>query len=71
MGKWVFCRHKERNTWEIPGGHREMGEAIELGVDELKDKGKKMMKQMGEEVKEEYQEMKDEVQENVDDMMNE
>ena len=29
MGKWVFCRHKERTTWEIPGGHREMGEAIE------------------------------------------
>ena len=28
-GKWVFCRHKERTTWEIPGGHREMGEAIE------------------------------------------
>ena len=27
--KWVFCRHKERNTWEIPGGHREPGEKIE------------------------------------------
>lgn len=26
--KWVFCRHKQRNTWEIPGGHRELGEAI-------------------------------------------
>mgnify|MGYP006922425427 CR=1 FL=1 len=22
-GKWVFCRHKERTTLEIPGGHRE------------------------------------------------
>ena len=21
-GKWVFCRHKERNTYEFPGGHR-------------------------------------------------
>ena len=21
-GKWVFCKHKERNTWEVPGGHR-------------------------------------------------
>lgn len=27
-GKWVFCKHKERNTYEIPGGHREAGEDI-------------------------------------------
>lgn len=27
--KWIFCRHKERSTWEIPGGHREPGETIE------------------------------------------
>ena len=27
-GKWVFCKHKERNTWEVPGGHREDGEDI-------------------------------------------
>lgn len=26
--KWIFCRHKERATWEIPGGHRELGENI-------------------------------------------
>ena len=26
--KWVFCKHKERNTFEIPGGHREDGESI-------------------------------------------
>lgn len=26
--KWIFCRHKARNTWEIPGGHREKGETI-------------------------------------------
>lgn len=26
--KWVFCKHKERNTYEIPGGHRETGEEI-------------------------------------------
>ena len=26
--QWVFCRHKARNTWEIPGGHREKGESI-------------------------------------------
>ena len=27
--KWVFCRHKERDTYEIPGGHRESGESID------------------------------------------
>ena len=27
-GQWVFVRHKERLTWEIPGGHRELGEEI-------------------------------------------
>ncbi|WP_243151125.1 MULTISPECIES: NUDIX domain-containing protein [unclassified Emergencia] len=27
-GKWVFCKHKERNTYEVPGGHREKGETI-------------------------------------------
>ena len=27
-GKWVFCKHKERDTFEVPGGHREAGENI-------------------------------------------
>jgi 8-oxo-dGTP diphosphatase len=27
-GKWVFCRHRDRTTWECPGGHRESGEAV-------------------------------------------
>lgn len=27
-GKWVFCKHKERDTYEVPGGHRETGETI-------------------------------------------
>ena len=27
-GKWVFCKHKERDTYEVPGGHREEGETI-------------------------------------------
>ncbi len=27
-GKWVFCKHKERSTYEIPGGHREPNEDI-------------------------------------------
>lgn len=26
--KYVFCKHRERDTWEIPGGHREQGEKI-------------------------------------------
>lgn len=26
--KWVLCKHKERNTLEVPGGHRETGENI-------------------------------------------
>lgn len=27
-GKYVFCKHRDRDTLEIPGGHREPGEAI-------------------------------------------
>jgi len=27
-GKWVYCKHKERDTYEIPGGRRESGESI-------------------------------------------
>ena len=27
-GKLVFCKHRQRETLEIPGGHREPGEAI-------------------------------------------
>ena len=27
-GKWVFCKHRERDTYEVPGGHRENGEDI-------------------------------------------
>ena len=37
-GKWVFCKHKERDTYEIPGGHREKGEPIlETAKRELKE----------------------------------
>lgn len=28
-GKWVFCKHRERNTYEFPGGKREYGEPID------------------------------------------
>ena len=27
-GEWVLCKHKERNTFEFPGGHREESETI-------------------------------------------
>lgn len=27
-GKYVFCKHRDRDTWEVPGGHREPGEII-------------------------------------------
>lgn len=27
--KWVFCKHRDRETYEVPGGHREPGEDIE------------------------------------------
>lgn len=28
-GQWVFCKHKERDTYECPGGHREPNEYID------------------------------------------
>lgn len=27
-GKFIFCRHRDRQTWELPGGHREPGEDV-------------------------------------------
>lgn len=37
-GKFVLCKHKERNTYEIPGGHREKGETVlEAAKRELKE----------------------------------
>ena len=27
--KWVFCKHRERDTYEVPGGHREPRENID------------------------------------------
>lgn len=27
-GKLVLCKHRARDTWEVPGGHREAGEEI-------------------------------------------
>ncbi len=28
QGHWVFCKHREHDTLEVPGGHREPGEDI-------------------------------------------
>ncbi len=37
-GKWVFCKHRDRNTYEVPGGHRETGETpLEAAERELKE----------------------------------
>ncbi|MGN0369641.1 MAG: NUDIX domain-containing protein [Butyrivibrio sp.] len=37
-GKWVFCKHIDRDTYEVPGGHREDGEEIlETAKRELKE----------------------------------
>ena len=27
-GKWLFCKHRKRDTYECPGGHREPNEDI-------------------------------------------
>ena len=36
--KWVFCKHKQRDTFEIPGGRREENEQIlEAAKRELKE----------------------------------
>jgi len=29
QSKWIIIRHRERITWEIPGGHIEKGEKVE------------------------------------------
>ncbi|MCM1299476.1 MAG: NUDIX domain-containing protein [Firmicutes bacterium] len=35
---WVFCKHRDRNTYEVPGGHRELGETpLEAAERELKE----------------------------------
>ncbi len=28
-GQWIFVRHRERDTWELPAGHIEHGEAAD------------------------------------------
>lgn len=37
-GRWVFCKHRDRDIYEVPGGHREEGEDIlETARRELKE----------------------------------
>lgn len=31
-GQWVFCKHRDRATYEWPGGHREYGEPIDVAA---------------------------------------
>lgn len=28
-GRWIFVRHRERSTWELPAGHIEEGESAD------------------------------------------
>ena len=28
QNQWIFCKHKNRTTYECSGGHREEGEAV-------------------------------------------
>ncbi|WP_400204257.1 NUDIX hydrolase [Candidatus Methanomassiliicoccus intestinalis] len=30
--KWIFVRHKNRITWEIPGGHVEKNESVDVAA---------------------------------------
>lgn len=39
--KWVFVKHRERDTWEIPGGHIENGETPDEAA------GRELMEETG------------------------
>ena len=37
-GKWILCKHKDRDTWETSGGHIEQGESpLEAARRELRE----------------------------------
>ena len=38
QGKWLWVKHRERDTYENPGGHREEGETVrQAAVRELQE----------------------------------
>ncbi|TCT17203.1 8-oxo-dGTP diphosphatase [Natranaerovirga pectinivora] len=38
QGQWIFVRHKDRSTWEVPGGHIEKNEDVDAAAKrELKE----------------------------------
>jgi 8-oxo-dGTP diphosphatase len=41
VGKWIFVRHHERSTWEIPGGHIDKNETPFIAA------GREMMEETG------------------------
>jgi 8-oxo-dGTP diphosphatase len=32
-GQWLFVKHRERETWELPAGHVEEGETVDQAAD--------------------------------------
>ncbi|HBL84395.1 MAG: DNA mismatch repair protein MutT [Clostridiales bacterium GWF2_38_85] len=46
-GKWIFCRHKERDTWEIPGGHREKATGGGYGEDVFETAKRELREETG------------------------
>ncbi len=33
LGKWIYVRHSDRQTWEIAGGHIEPGESADFAAE--------------------------------------
>ena len=42
-GKWVFCKHKERDTYEVPGGIEKLGRTF---LKQLKESCRKKQVQL-------------------------
>lgn len=46
-GKWVFCKHKNRNTWETQGGHIEKAANGGLGETPLEAAKRELYEETG------------------------